>query len=406
MTTLRPRRLLAGGIGLLLLLTSCADFSEEPVAFTDKPTLSAAEPTPVDPERLPGSVAPSSDVPPPSSGSSGSETTEAPDPCVPDDPAVVAACLDAPWGLAVLPNGTSALVGERKTGKVLSVTAAVAGSPWAPPKEVATIKDVDSSGDGGLLGIALSPSYAEDSQVYLYVTTATDNRILRMAPGDTPKAIFTGIPKGKTHNGGRIVFGVDGSLYIATGDAGDPGDAADPASLAGKILRIDEFGNAVGDDKSTAKKQSPVYAHGLSDPTGLCVLPTGDVGVVEAKKSADVLVPVAVGADLSTAKGLWSYPHSAGGAVDCAAVQGTITTTSLDGQAATSITLTESGAFKGEPTVQLKDTYGRLLTATPGAEQLIWMTTSNKDGSGKPVPADDRVIVMPQSDVSGGGGVD
>lgn len=350
---------------------------------------------------MPGSQA--GPTTPPPSESADTATSEPPDPCVPTDPAVVAACLDAPWGLAVLPNGTSALVGERKTGRILTVTAAGQGVPWAKPKLVTTIKDLDSSGTGGLLGIALPPSYAEDGLVYLYVTTATDNRILRMAAGDTPKAIFTGIPKGDTHNGGRITFGADGYLYIATGDAGDATAAADPASLAGKILRIDEFGNPVGDDKATTAEQSPVYASGLTDPTGLCVLPTGQIGVIEPKKSADVLITVQTGADLAKAKGLWSYPRADGGAVDCAGGGTDITTTSLDGRSATTLTLTQSGAFKGEPTVKVKDEYGRLLTAAPGASNSVWITTSNKDGKGKPEDSDDRVIILPDSGASGGG---
>ena len=102
---------------------------------------------------------------------------------------MIATCLAAPWGLAPLPDGESALVGERTTGRILQVAAGT------EPALVAQIDGIDASGDGGLLGLALSPSYDEDGLIYAYVTTDTDNRILRIARGDTPKAIFTGIPK-------------------------------------------------------------------------------------------------------------------------------------------------------------------------------------------------------------------
>ena len=143
----------------------------------------------------------------------------------------------------------SALVGERTTGRILQVQQDV------EPELVAQIDGVDATGDGGLLGIALSPSYDEDGLIYAYVTTAEDNRIIRIARGDVPKPIFTGIPKGAQHNGGRIAFAADRTLYVGTGDTGTPTATADPASLAGKVLRLDEFG------KPAARQPDP----GLAD---------------------------------------------------------------------------------------------------------------------------------------------
>src|SRR5690606_21923341 len=136
-------------------------------------------------------------------------------------------------------------------------------------------------------GLVLSPSYAEDNLMYAYVTTAEDNRVLRLAPGAEPTPTLTGIPKGADRNGGVLAV-VGDLLFVATGDAGDPEAAADPTSLAGKVLRVDTFGNPHG---GTLDPGSPVYSVGLTDPTGGCLLPTGDWAVLDHRASQDVLLP-------------------------------------------------------------------------------------------------------------------
>src|SRR5206468_10003819 len=89
------------------------------------------------------------------------------------DPLVVATKLTAPVGLTLLTDGT-ALVGERTTGRIVRV------QPRAgqPVPTVRTLTGLDTSGDGGLLDLALSPTYAEDGLIYAYVTTRTDNRVV------------------------------------------------------------------------------------------------------------------------------------------------------------------------------------------------------------------------------------
>src|SRR4051794_462143 len=87
-------------------------------------------------------------------------------------PQVIATNLAIPWGLAFLPDG-SALVTERSSARLLQVRAGQA------PQVLGTIPGVVPGGEGGLLGLAVSPTYSQDQWVYAYYTAASDNRIVR-----------------------------------------------------------------------------------------------------------------------------------------------------------------------------------------------------------------------------------
>jgi hypothetical protein len=387
---------------MLAGVAGCADFSTEASTFTVQPSLTARAVVPGD--TTPVGPSSSSPVPSPSDGTAPSPppsgSASPTDPCAPTDEAVIATCLNAPWGLAPLPDGASALVGERTTGRILQV------AKGTEPVLVAQIDGIDATGDGGLLGIVLSPSYDEDGLIYAYVTTAEDNRIIRIARGDVPKAIFTGIPKGSTHNGGRIAFAADRSLYVGTGDTGNPVTAADPASLAGKVLRLDEFGKPATGNPTPG---SAIYAAGFTQIAGMCPLPDGTVAALDQRQTADLLLPLAAGKNYTTISdgdALWTWTAADGGAADCSIANGLLANTSLAKEQLTGIQLGAGNTFTGTPNVLLDDRYGRLLTVVADAKGMLWLTTSNKDGFGTPVSSDDRVVVVPSGSAGGEGGPD
>ncbi len=162
---------------------------------------------------------------------------------------VVATGLEAPWGLVFTPDG-EALVTERDSGRLLSV---------ASSGNVEELQQLPAGGggEGGLLGIALSPDYESDGVIYTYYTTEEDNRVVRFRLGEDPEPILTGIPVQSYHNGGRIAFGPDGLLYVATGDGGEPSNAQDLNSLGGKILRITPNGGCPKTTRSRTARSTP-----------------------------------------------------------------------------------------------------------------------------------------------------
>ena len=154
-------------------------------------------------------------------------------------PTVLARHLAVPWAIAFLPDG-DALVTERDSARLLRVT------PGGQVDVVGTVPGVAPYGEGGLLGVAVSPSFRQDRLVYLYLSTGTDNRIVRFHYSGGRigplQAVLTGIPRAAIHNGGRLAFGPDGMLWASTGEHGQPMLAQDPNSLGGKILRMTPAG--------------------------------------------------------------------------------------------------------------------------------------------------------------------
>src|SRR6266536_1470228 len=283
--SLRSRVLVAGVLGGVLLTTGCATFAEQPPADSWQPQEQLT------PQAGPEPSVPGEGKPGGGGAGGGNKPTEIPPPdgCTDYNPTVIGTCLDTVAAVAALPGDGSdptALVGERRSGRILRV------KRGAEPQVVATIP-VDGSTDGGLTGLALSPSYAEDQLIFAYVTTAGDNRVVRIAPGDVPKPVITGIPRGATNNRGALALDRSGALLLATGDAGNAQAAGDVKSLAGKVLRFDA-GGAPAPGNPT--KDSLVVASGLRAPGGVCTSVNGPgAWVTDRAATQDVLYHLELG---------------------------------------------------------------------------------------------------------------
>jgi glucose/arabinose dehydrogenase len=264
-----------------------------------------------------------------------------------------------------------------------------------------TVPGIDATGDGGLLGLALSPTYAEDGLIYAYLSTAGENRVVRFPVGGTPNPVLTGIPHGATHNGGGLLFAADGTLYVGTGDTGNPALAQDPNSLAGKVLHVDVFGHPAG--------SGPVFSRGHSDVTALCqggdqkLYATDDM---PSGSGPDELDRIAEGGDYgwpartpASIAPVTTFPAGQGALGGCASTGRTVFLGSLDGQRVDIVALKGDGTPNGQPTDILSGRYGRLRTVVLDSDGALWITTSNRDGIGSPAADDDKVlrIVPPTS---------
>ena len=311
---------------------------------------------------------------------------------------VLARYLRVPWGLAFLPNG-DALVGERVDGRVHRVDR-------RGGREQVGRLTVDSAGEGGLLGIAVSPGFGSggDRWVYLYFTSqSSDNRIVRreLRGGSLGPAqlLLDGIPSGTNHDGGRLAFGPDGMLYVGTGDAGDPDRAQNLRSLGGKILRITRSGGVPDGNPFDTR----VWSYGHRNVQGLTWDGRGRMWAAELGQNAqDELNRIRPGRN-------YGWPLAEGRSPDpeltdpfvawrpencspsgIAAARGRIWVGALRGEALWSVRIT--GPAAGRKVRHFHGDFGRIRTVAKAPDGSLWITTSNRDGRGSPARADDRVI--------------
>ncbi|MDT0350447.1 PQQ-dependent sugar dehydrogenase [Pseudonocardia charpentierae] len=312
--------------------------------------------------------------------------------------------LEVPWGVAFLPDG-AALVTERESARLLRVAPDGAVTP------VGTVAGVVAQGEGGLLGVAVSPDFATDRTIVVAYTSAADNRVVRLrvgadgtVDGAAQQVLVSGIVKAGIHNGGAVAFGPDGLLYIGTGDAGRRAPAQDRADLGGKILRVTADGApAPGNPFGTA-----VYSLGHRNVQGLAFAPDGTLYAAEfGQNRVDEINRITAGGNYGWPEvegvgkrsgftdPLVTWPTADASPSGLAFAGGALYAAGLRGERLWRVPVTGPGVV-GTPEALLTGEYGRLRGVAPTTDgTALWTTTSNRDGRGDPAPDDDRILVVP-----------
>ncbi|WP_230684758.1 PQQ-dependent sugar dehydrogenase [Cellulomonas sp. JZ18] len=316
----------------------------------------------------------------------------------------VATDRDLPWGLVELPDG-SVLYGRRDAGQVVRLDPATGAT-----RVVGTLPGlVGTDGEGGLLGLAVAADFATDPWLYVMHTTATDNRVVRVryvdgALSGAPQVLVQGIPRNKYHNGGRLRFGPDGMLYVATGDGQNPAWAQDTANLAGKVLRVRPDGGIPADNPFG----NAVWSYGHRNPQGLAFDARGRLWQQEFGNS------VMDETNLVVRGGNYGWPQCEGTTGQCsgpglvaprltlpvaaascsgiAVVGDDLWIACLRGTRLYRATITADGALTDVQSL-LQGTYGRLRTVEPSADGGLWVTTSTRgDKDSVANNSDERVL--------------
>lgn len=206
----------------------------------------------------------------------------------------------SPWDLGFTPDGT--MLWTQRPGSL----SALVGTEI---HQLVWPADVYAKADMGMLGLAIDPDFATNRYVYTCFTSTVsgslDERVVRwkVDAGYTTVTertdIVTGIPAinlylpdNGVHSGCRLQFGPDGYLWVTTGDAYSGTPPQDPASLGGKILRVDRNGAAAADNPGVTNAASPlddrIYTYGHRNPQGIAFRPSdGQAFSVEHGTTAD-----------------------------------------------------------------------------------------------------------------------
>lgn len=154
--------------------------------------------------------------------------------------------LKEPTFVAWLPDGSGRMLILERAGLIRLADA----DGTLHPQPVLDISDnTSTSTEQGLLGFAFDPGFAQNGYAYIDFTDANSSvQVIRytMNPADpthidtaTASAVLSLPKRSKVHNGGTLIFGPDGYLYISVGDDDNSDQAQRLDTVFGKILRID-----------------------------------------------------------------------------------------------------------------------------------------------------------------------
>lgn len=326
---------------------------------------------------------------------------------------IIASGLDTPWAIAFLPDGKMIVTERKGSVRLIDKKDGLFQSP------IFVFDDVVEKGEGGLLGVAIDFDFKSNGYVYFYYTYKNSannmfNKVVRMIFKDNrlffDRTIVDGIEASDNHNGGRIKFGPDGYLYITTGDAQKPFLAQDKNSLSGKILRVDREGGPVPGNPFG----SLVYSYGHRNPQGITWdengtfwatehgpsgLETGNDEINKIESGKNYGWPEIRGTEtkdgmvspvLESGKGNTWAPSG------IAYFDGKLYFGGLRGEA-----LYKFSYVDGKPKLEtlFKGEFGRIRDVVLGPDNMLYITTSNLDGRGRPREEDDKIIRINPRDI-------
>ncbi|MBE8519599.1 PQQ-dependent sugar dehydrogenase [Amycolatopsis sp. H6(2020)] len=300
----------------------------------------------------------------------------------------IATDTDIPWGLVTLPDGT-VLYTRRDAHDIVHLNPATGAKT-----SVGTVPGVDNTdGEGGLLGLAISPGFPGDHWLYIMHTSPTDNRIVRIKLENdqlrttTEEVLVSGLLRNKYHNGGRLRFGPDGKLYATTGDAQNGDNAQNKASLNGKILRLNPDGTVPSDNPFG----NYVWSYGHRNPQGLAF---DSQGRLWEQEFGDGIMDET---NLITKGGNYGWPACEGTSGTCGTagyIAPKRTYPTADGSCSGIAIVRDvlyvacergtrmyreviSGSDLTDVQAYFNGTYGRLRTVEPAPDGGLWLTTTN-----------------------------
>lgn len=208
--------------------------------------------------------------------------------------------------------------------------------------------NVNSSGERGLLGIALDPNFSTNQFVYLYYTlpNGSNNRISRfkgngdvvLAGSEVILLDLDPLSSATNHNGGAMHFGLDGKLYVAIGENANTSNSQNLETYHGKVLRINSDGSVpTGNPFTGSDKKRRIWAYGLRNPFTFAIQrSTGKLFINDVGKDTWEEInngttggknfgwPTAEGASSNTSftNPVYAYAHGTGDGKGCAITGG------------------------------------------------------------------------------------
>ena len=330
--------------------------------------------------------------------------------------------LEVPWSIVWAPDGR--MIFTERPGRVRVFEN---GKLRAEP--LAKISDVESSGESGLMSLALHPQFAQNHWLYLsYAYDSHGDKFVRVVrykeTGSAlaePKVIIENVPIAQFHAGCRLRFGPDGKLYITTGDATQRELAQRLDSVAGKILRLNDDGTVPSDNPfaGQANARPEIWAYGSRNAQGIDWQPGtnllfetehgpsgfdgpggGDeVNIIERGKNYGWPIIHHKMTKEGLESPLLEYTPA------CAPASGMFYRASLFQQFRGNFFF---GCLRGERIIRvvldgrrvvsqenlLAGKYGRIRDVAEGPDGAIYFSTSNRDGRGSPAKDDDRIMKL------------